>query len=84
MATKWVSQIDGSEFETEEQAREAAVENVTWTDITSRLGYSVSYEAAVQELQRLGSPLFDKLFEEATEEIFHDYFYEERNEEENE
>ena len=84
MATKWVNQNDGSEFETEEQAREVAAENVTWTDITSRLGYNISYEAVVQELQRLGSPLFDKLFEEATEEIFHDYFYEERIEEENE
>lgn len=84
MATKWVSEIDGSEFKTKEQAIESAQEQVHWIDIAARVGYNVSCEAIIRELQRLESPLFYTLLEEATNELFHDYFYEERIEEEKE
>ena len=84
MATKWIYEVDSSEFNSEEKARDAARENVQFLDIAMRVGYNITVTDIIKELARLDSPLFDTLHEEAVEEYFHDYFYEEACDDEEE
>lgn len=82
--SKWICEIDGREYESEEEAREGALDYITDCDFKQAIdsGESVSFADIIEELQRLGSPLYYKLLEEVQETIFHDYFYEESEEDE--
>ena len=82
--SKWVCEIDGREYESEEEAREGVLDYITACDFDQAIdsGESVSFADIIEELQRLGSPLYYKLLEEVQETIFHDYFYEESEEDE--
>lgn len=82
--SKWVCQIDGREYESEEEARIAVLNHINTCDFKQAIEYggSVCFADIIRELQRLESPLYYKLLEEVQETIFHDYFYEESEEDE--
>ena len=82
--SKWICQIDSQEYESEEDARDAASAYIDTCDFERAIecGGSVSFTDIINELQRLESPLYYKLLEEIEETIFHDYFYEEEEEDE--
>lgn len=76
--TKWICQIDGQEYASEEVARDAAFEHIDTCDFEESIEYggAVTLADIIKELQRFDSPLYHKLLEEAHERIFRDYFYE--------
>lgn len=82
--SKWICEIDGREYESEEEAREGVLDYINIYDFKEVMenGGSVSFGDIIKELQRLGSPLYYKLLEEVEETIFHDYFCEESEEDE--
>ena len=82
--SKWICEIDGREYESEEEAREGALDYIDTCDFERAIecGESVSFADIIEELSRLDSPLYYKLLEEVQETIFHDYFYEESKEDE--
>ena len=82
--SKWICEIDSQEYESEEEARIAALNYIDTCDFEQAVEYgeSVSFADIINELQRLESPLYYKLLEEVQETIFHDYFYEESEENE--
>lgn len=82
--SKWICQIDGQEYNSEEEAQDAALDYIDTCDFEQaiRCDGSVTFADIIKELQRLDSPLYYRLLEEAQETIFHDYFYEEREEDE--
>lgn len=82
--SKWICEIDGREYESEEEAREGVLDYISIYDFKEVMenGGSVSFGDIIKELQRLGSPLYYKLLEEVEETIFHDYFCEESEEDE--
>lgn len=82
--SKWICEIDGREYESEEEAREGVLDYIDICDFERAIecGESVSFADIIEELQRLGSPLYYKLLEEVEETIFHDYFCEESEEDE--
>ena len=71
---KWECLIDGSEFDTEEDAREAARERVDFDDVCAQIGNDVTYEDLIAELARLDSPIYYKLLEAAEDQVFEEYF----------
>lgn len=81
---KWICEIDNQEYESEEEARIAALNYIDICDFERAIecGESVSFTDIIKELSRLDSPLYYKLLEEIQETIFHDYFYEESEEDE--
>lgn len=76
--TKWICQLDGQEYASEEAARDAAFEHIDTCDFEESIEYggTVTLADIIKELKRLDSPLYYKLLEEAHERIFRDYFYE--------
>ena len=70
MATVWESLIDGTEFATEEEAREHAREHTDFDDIVNQIGNNFTYEDLVRELAKFDSGLFYQLLEEAENEVF--------------
>lgn len=70
MATVWESLIDGTEFATEEEAREHAREHTDFDDIVNQIGNNITYEDLVRELAKFDSGLFYQLLEEAENEVF--------------
>ena len=70
MATVWESLIDGTEFATEEEAREHAREHTDFDDIVNQIGNNITYEDLVRELAKLDSGLYYQLLEEAENEVF--------------
>lgn len=82
--SKWVCEIDGREYESEEEAREGVLDYINIYDFKEVMenGGSVSFGDIIKELQRLESPLYYKLLEEVEETTFQDYFYEESEEDE--
>ena len=70
MATVWESLIDGTEFATEEEAREHAREHTDFDDIVNQIGNNITYEDLVRELAKCNSGLFYQLLEEAENEVF--------------
>ncbi len=75
--TKWICEIDGSEYQSREAAREAVKEITTMDDVVAQLGNTITYEDLLRELARLDSPMFYDLLDAAEEAVFHDCFYEE-------
>lgn len=71
---KWECLIDGSEFDTEEDAREAARERVGFTDVCAQIGNDITYEDLIRELARLDSPMYYDLLQAAENQVFEDYF----------
>ena len=71
---KWECLIDGSEFDTEEDAREAARERVDFDDVCAQIGNDITYEDLIKELARLDSPVYYKLLEAAEDQVFEEYF----------
>ena len=82
--TKWICEINGQEYKSEEEARDAVLDYINTCDFEQAIecGGLVSFADIIKELQRLESPLYYKLLEEVQETIFHDYFYEESEEDE--
>lgn len=82
--SKWVCEINGQEYNSEEEARDAVLDHINIYDFKEVMenGGSVTFGDIIKELQRLESPLYYKLLEEVEETIFHDYFYEESEEDE--
>lgn len=82
--SKWVCEIDGQEYESEEEAREGVLDYIDTCDFERAIEYgrSVCFADIIRELSRLDSPLYYKLLEEVQETIFHDYFCEESEEDE--
>jgi hypothetical protein len=84
---KWECLIDGSEFDTEEDAREAARERVDFDDVCAQIGNDITDEDLIKELARLDSPIYYRLLEAAEEQAFEIYFStfeaEDEDEEEN-
>lgn len=82
--SKWVCEIDGQEYNSEEEARDAVLDHINIYDFKEVMenGGSVTFGDIIKELQRLESPLYYKLLEEVEETIFHDYFCEESEEDE--
>ena len=82
--SKWICQIDSQEYNSEEEARDAALDYIDTCDFEQAIecGESVTFSDIIEELRRLDSPLYYKLLEEVQETIFHDYFYEESEEDE--
>lgn len=70
MATVWESLIDGTEFATEEEAREHAREHTDFDDIVSQIGNNITYEDLVRELAKYDSELYYQLLAEAENEVF--------------
>lgn len=70
MATVWESLIDGTEFTTEEEAREHAREHTDFDDVVSQIGNNITYEDLVRELAKLDSGLYYQLLAEAENEVF--------------
>ena len=81
--SKWICEIDSQEYESEEEARNAAFIYIDTCDFEQAVEYggSVTFADIIKELQRLESPLYYQLLEEIQETIFHDYFYEETEDE---
>ena len=71
---KWECLIDGSEYDTEEEAREAARERVDFDDVCAQIGNDITYEDLIKELARLDSPIYYQLLEAAENQVFEDYF----------
>lgn len=71
---KWECLIDGSEFDTEEDAREAARERVDFDDVCAQIGNDITYEDLIRELARLDSPMYYDLLQAAENQVFEDYF----------
>ena len=71
---KWECLIDGSEFDTEEEAREAARERVDFDDVCAQIGNDITYEDLIKELARLDSPIYYELLQAAEDQVFEDYF----------
>lgn len=82
--SKWVCSIDGTEYKTENEAREIALEHVSMDDVEAQIGNAITYSDLLRELQRLNSPLYWDLYEAACEEVFEDYFSEVDDDEEEE
>lgn len=82
--TKWIYEIDSSEYPSKEAAQEAAREATTMDDVVAQLGNIITYEDLLKELARLDSPLFYDLLAAAEEQVFRDYFYEEACDEDEE
>lgn len=82
--SKWICEIDGREYESEEEAREGVLDYINIYDFKEVMenGGSVSFGDIIKELQRLESPLYYKLLEEVEETTFQDYFCEESEEDE--
>lgn len=82
--SKWVCEIYGREYESEEEARIAALNYIDICDFERAIerGRSVTFADIIKELQRLESPLYYKLLEEVENTVFHSYFYEESEEDE--
>lgn len=82
--SKWICQIDGQEYNSEEEAQNAALDHINICDFEQALEYDglVTFSDIIKELQRLESPLYYRLLEEVQERIFQDYFYEESEEDE--
>ena len=72
--TKWECLIDGSEFDTEEDAREAARERVGFDDVCAQIGNDITYEDLIKELARLDSPMYYDLLQAAEDQAFEEYF----------
>lgn len=70
MAIVWESLIDGTEFPTEDDAREYVREHVDFDDIVNQIGNNITYEDLVRELAKFDSGLFYQLLEEAENEVF--------------
>lgn len=66
----YVNLIDGSEYETEEEAKDSIIETIDDSDIINN---SITYNDLLQELARLDSSLYYKLLDEAIENKFNDY-----------
>ena len=71
---KWECLIDGSEYDTEEEAREAARERVDFDDVCAQIGNDITYEDLIKELARLDSPIYYELLQAAENQVFEDYF----------
>lgn len=71
---KWECLVDGSEFDTEEEAREAARERVDFDDVCAQIGNDITYEDLIKELARLDSPIYYELLQAAENQVFEDYF----------
>jgi hypothetical protein len=82
--SKWVLAITETEYKTEEDARDAALEYISFDDVEAQIGNSITYRDLLQELARLDSPLYWRLYEAACEEVFEDYIYEIDDDEEEE
>lgn len=82
--SKWVCEIYGREYESEEEARIAALNYIDICDFERAIerGGSVTFADIIKELQRLESPLYYKLLEEVENTVFHSYFCEESEEDE--
>lgn len=70
MAIVWESLIDGTEFATEEEAREYAREHTDFDDIVNQIGMNFTYEDLVKELAKCNSELYYQLLAEAENEVF--------------
>jgi hypothetical protein len=70
MAIVWESLIDGTEFPTEDDARDYVREHVDFDDIVEQIGNNITYYDLVRELSKFDSPLFYQLLEEAENEVF--------------
>lgn len=66
----WESLIDGTEFLTEDNARDYARDHTDFDDIVNQIGNNITYEDLVRELSKYDSPLFYQLLEEAENEVF--------------
>ena len=66
----WESLIDGTEFASEEEAREYAREHTDFDNIANQVGNNITYEDLIRELSKYDSPLFYQLLEEAENETF--------------
>lgn len=82
MATVWESLIDGTEFATEEEAREHAREHTDFDDIVNQCGNSITYEDLIRELAKYNSELYYQLVEEAENEVFDNIILTRESEEE--
>ena len=71
---KWECLIDGSEFDTEEDARAAACERVDFDDVCAQIGINITCKDLIKELARLDSPMFYELLQAAEDQAFEDYF----------
>ena len=71
---KWECLIDGSEFDTEEAARDAARENVDFDDVCAQIGNVITCEDLIKELARLDSPIYYDLLQAAEDQVFEEYF----------
>ena len=78
---KWICDIDKSEYEDVEKARDVAIEYVDDMDLVDQISAVTSGLEIVEELRRLESPLYFTLLEAALDEVLKDYFYEEEEEE---
>lgn len=74
--SKWVLEVTGTEYKTEDEARDAALEYVSIDDVEAQIGNAITYSDLLRELARLNSPLYWKLYEAACEQVFEDYISE--------
>ena len=74
--SKWVFEVTNTEYKTEDEARDAALEYVSMDDVEAQIGNALTYRDLLQELQRLDSPLYWKLYEAACDQVFEDYISE--------
>ena len=81
--TKWICELDSQEYNSEESARDAALNYIDTCDFEQVIEEdgAIIFDDIIEELKRLDSPLYYKLLEEARERIFRDYFYEEADDE---
>ena len=80
--SKWVRDWDDADFASEEEAREDAATYVEYENLENAVDYEISLMDIIKELQRLESPLFDRLCDSAVEQYFKDNYHEEQEEDE--
>ena len=69
----YVNMTDGSEYKTEEEARDSIIETIDFSDLTCMINNNITYEDLIKELARLVSPLYYQLLDEAIEDKFDNY-----------
>ena len=78
---KWISNIDGNEYDTIEEVRDCVAEHLDFYDVSEQVGCRYVLYEIIKELARLDSPMFWDMYEDAIDEQIKDWFYEDDEDE---
>lgn len=78
---KWISKIDGNEYDTIEEVRDCVAEDLDFYDVLGQVGCRYTLCEIIKELARLDSPMFWDMYEDTIDEQIKDWFYEDDEDE---